>query len=113
MLSITDLTYRIAGRALLEGASAQIPDGWKIGLVGRNGTGKSALFGLSAGELQADGGALELKNRARLGLVAQEAPGGDHTAMDVVLAADTERARLLAESDTETDGEKLAEIHIR
>ena len=55
MLIISDLTYRIAGRTLIENASVTIHDGAKVGLVGRNGTGKTTLFNLVAGDLAADG----------------------------------------------------------
>jgi ATP-binding cassette subfamily F protein 3 len=113
MLSITELTYRIAGRTLLDSASAQIPDGWKVGLVGRNGTGKSTLLALVSGELQPDGGSIDMKSKARIGLVAQEAPGGDKTPIEIVLDADTERAALLHEAETSHDGERLAYVHSR
>ncbi len=56
MLQITDVTYRIAGRTLLEGASASIPAGHKAGLVGPNGAGKSTLLKLMTGVLAVDGG---------------------------------------------------------
>ncbi len=111
MLSIADLTYRIAGRTLLDAASARIPDGWKVGLIGRNGTGKSTLLGLILGELQPDQCAVE--HTGRVGIVAQEAPGGDTLPIDLVLAADSERAKLMADAETETDAEKLAHVHER
>ena len=113
MLAITDLTYRIAGRTLLENASARIPDGWKVGLVGRNGTGKSTLLGLILGTLQPDAGAIEVSGGGRIGMVAQEAPGGDQTPIDHVLAADRERAALMAEADAAPDAARLAAIHDR
>ncbi len=113
MLAITDLTYRIAGRTLLENASARIPDGWKVGLVGRNGTGKSTLLGLILGMLQPDAGAIEVSGGGRIGMVAQEAPGGDQTPIDHVLAADRERAALMAEADAAPDAARLAAIHDR
>ncbi|MBR0671933.1 ABC-F family ATP-binding cassette domain-containing protein [Neoroseomonas soli] len=113
VLSIRDLTIRIAGRPLLEGANLQIDDGRKVGLVGRNGAGKSTLLRAITGELQPDGGEIRLAARARLGHVAQEAPGGDVSLLDIVLAADTERAALLAEADSHPDPHRLAEIHDR
>ena len=76
MLQIKDLTYRIAGRTLLDGASLHVPVGHRFGLIGRNGTGKSTLFKLITGELHADGGSIELRKGARLGVLPQEAPGG-------------------------------------
>jgi ATP-binding cassette subfamily F protein 3 len=113
VLSLRDLTIRIAGRALLDGANLQIDAGRKVGLVGRNGAGKSTLLRAITGELQPDGGEIRLAARARMGQVAQEAPGGDDSLLDIVLAADTERAALLAEADAHPDAARLAEIHDR
>ncbi|MGV3650651.1 MAG: ATP-binding cassette domain-containing protein, partial [Devosia sp.] len=91
MLTITNLTYRIQGRELFEGASVVLPTGSKTGFVGKNGTGKTTLFHLIQGHIGADSGSIELQRRARIGAVAQEAPAGDETALDVVMGADTER----------------------
>ncbi|WP_040612580.1 ABC-F family ATP-binding cassette domain-containing protein [Teichococcus cervicalis] len=113
VLAIRDLTIRIAGRPLLEGAELAVEPGRKIGLVGRNGAGKSTLFRAITGEIQADGGEIRLASRARMTHVAQEAPAGSANLLDTVLAADTERARLLAALETETDGARLGEIHER
>jgi ATP-binding cassette subfamily F protein 3 len=113
MLTITDLTYRIAGRTLLDRSSARIPDGWKVGLVGRNGTGKSTLLGLILGDLQLDGGTIDTSAGARIGIVAQEAPGGEQTPIEHVLAAAVERAALLHEAETEPEPDRLGPIHDR
>ncbi|HKF74082.1 MAG TPA: ABC-F family ATP-binding cassette domain-containing protein [Stellaceae bacterium] len=113
MLTITNLTYRIAGRTLIEGASAQINAGWKVGLVGRNGTGKSTLLDLIRGERQSDGGEIRLQNDVRIGFVAQEAPGGDMTPLEAVLAAADERARLLAEAESTQDPHRIGEVQNR
>lgn len=113
MLHINDLTYRIGGRMLLEGATAVIPRGHRVGLVGRNGSGKTTLFNLIAGELAVDGGEIRLRSRARLGRVAQEAPAGDHSLIEEVLAADIERTSLMAEAETATDPHRIADIHTR
>jgi ATP-binding cassette subfamily F protein 3 len=113
MLSLVELTYRVGGKTLLENASAQINAGWKVALVGRNGAGKSTLLELIRGTLQADGGNILLPKETRIGLVAQEAPGGAATPLEAVLAADEERARLLAAADASHDGERAAEIHDR
>ena len=72
MLSIENLTYRIAGRVLLEGASLSLPAGHHAGLVGRNGSGKSTLLKLIAGDLHADAGDVSLPNGTRIGMVAQD-----------------------------------------
>lgn len=113
MLQINDLTYRIEGRPLLSNASATIPQGHKVGLVGRNGTGKTTLLRLITGELTPDDGSISWPKATRLGYVEQEAPGGDDTLIDWVLAADVERAALLAEAETATDPERIADIQIR
>ncbi|WP_181701915.1 ABC-F family ATP-binding cassette domain-containing protein [Chthonobacter albigriseus] len=113
MLTISDLTFRIGGRVLLEKASVVIHDGAKVGLVGRNGTGKTTLFSLIAGELSAESGTIEMKRAAKLGRVAQEAPGTAQSLIDFVLAADTERVALLAEAETATDPHRIAEIQVR
>jgi len=113
VLAIRDLTIRIAGRPLLDGASLQIDPGRKIGLVGRNGAGKSTLLRAITGEIQPDGGEIRLARRARLGHVAQEVPGGTDSLLDVVLAADGERAALLAELKAGADAARIAEIHER
>jgi len=113
MLTISNLTYRIEGRPLLEEASVVIPDGAKVGFVGKNGSGKTTLFHLIEGHLGADGGNIEINRRARIGGVAQEAPAGDETVLEVVLAADKERTALLAEAETATDPHRIGDIHIR
>ena len=113
MLVVQDLTFRIAGRTLLEGASVVVPTGAKAGFVGKNGTGKTTLFKIVTGEWSAESGTAEVPRGARIGQVAQEAPGSEITLLDFVLAADKERASLLAEAETATDAERIAEIHTR
>jgi ATP-binding cassette subfamily F protein 3 len=113
MLKIEDITYYVEGRPLFEGASATIPTGHKVGLVGRNGAGKTTLFRLIRGELALEGGAITLPQRARIGGVAQEVPSSDTSLLDTVLAADTERASLMAEAETAHDAHRIAEIQAR
>jgi len=113
MLKIEDITYSVEGRPLFEGASATIPTGHKVGLVGRNGAGKTTLFRLIRGELALEGGSISLPSRARIGGVAQEVPSSETSLLDTVLAADEERAALLAESQTATDPTRIAEIQSR
>jgi ATP-binding cassette subfamily F protein 3 len=113
VLSIRNLTLRIGGRALMEGADMTLDTGRRLGLVGRNGAGKSTLLKAIIGDLQPDGGDIRLAARARLGHVAQEAPGGDGSLLDAVLAADTERAGLLAALEAEPAADRAAEIHER
>jgi ATP-binding cassette subfamily F protein 3 len=113
MLNINNLTYRIQGRVLLEDASLVLPDGVKAGFVGKNGTGKTTLFHLIQGHIGADSGSIEVNKKARIGAVAQEAPAGNETVLEVVLAADKERSALLAEAETATDPHRIGEIHMR
>jgi ATP-binding cassette subfamily F protein 3 len=113
MLHINDLSFRIEGRPILDCATAAIPEGRKVGLVGRNGAGKTTLLRLIAGDLHPDGGAITVPRGARIGRVAQEAPGGEESLIDWVLAQDSERARLLAEADTAADPHRIAEIQVR
>jgi ATP-binding cassette subfamily F protein 3 len=113
MIKLHDISYSVEGRPLLENASATIPAGHKVGLVGRNGTGKTTLFRLIRGELSLETGSIELPRRARIGGVAQEVPGNDISLLDTVLAADTERAELLAEAERADDPNCIAEIQTR
>ena len=114
LLQIRDVTIRIAGRTLLDGASLTIEPGRRVGLVGRNGAGKSTLLKAIWGDLAVDGGDIRLANRARMAQVRQEAPGGDQSLLDVVLEGDPERLSLLAEADNPaTPLDRLAEVHDR
>ena len=113
MLRISSISYSVAGRPLLEEASVTVPEGHKIGIVGRNGTGKTTLFRLIRGELTLDSGEISLPARARIGGVAQEVPGNEVSLIDTVLAADTERAELMAEAETATDAGRIADIQTR
>ena len=111
MLRISDISYSVEGRPLLVGANAVIPDGHKVGLIGANGAGKTTLFKLIRGELGLDGGEISLPTKAKIGGVAQEVPANEVSLLDTVLAADTERASLMAE-ETE-DPSRIAEIQTR
>ena len=113
MLKIADITYSVEGRPLFEGASATIPTGHKVGLVGRNGAGKTTLFRLIKKELALESGDISMPSRARIGGVAQEVPSSSTSLIDTVLAADTERAALLMESETAHDPHRIAEIQHR
>jgi len=113
MLTVTDLTFRMQGRLLLERANLRVAQGSHLGFVGRNGTGKTTLFKLITGDLSAEAGDLNLRRRARIGQVAQEAPGNDVSLLDTVLAADTERTELLEEAETAQDAGRIADIHTR
>ena len=113
MLHINDLTFHIEGKRIFDAATAGIPTGHKVGLVGRNGAGKSTLLRLITGEIHPDDGSITMTRGARIGYVAQEAPGGDKSLIAWVLEADTERAALLAEAETATDANRIGEIQVR
>lgn len=113
MLHINDLTYRIEGRPLFTKATLAISQGHKVGLVGRNGTGKSTLFRLIKSEISPDDGEINLRKNMRLGAVDQEVPSGPQSLMATVLAADKERASLLKEAETAKDPLRIAAIHTR
>jgi ATP-binding cassette subfamily F protein 3 len=113
VLHINDITLRLGPRVLFDKASAALPEGARIGFVGRNGTGKTTLFKMIADELQPDLGGISIPKQMKMGRVEQEAPGGPGSLIDFVLAADTERAKLLEEAETAKDPQRIADIHTR
>ncbi|MFC7500219.1 ABC-F family ATP-binding cassette domain-containing protein [Enterovirga sp. GCM10030262] len=113
MLSLNAITVRLGGRTILDRATATLPPGSRVGLIGRNGAGKSTLMRVVAGMLEPDEGGAEMPRAARMGYIAQETPSGPGTPFETVLAADTERARLLHDAETSSDPHRLAEIHER
>ena len=113
MLQISELTYSIDKRPLIDNASLTLPSRARAGLVGRNGAGKTTLFRLIAGELLPDTGTISLPRNMRIGQVAQEAPAGEDALIDVVLAADSERTALLSQAATASDPFRIAEIQTR
>jgi len=113
MLNINGLTVRLGGRTILDRASAAIPPGAHVGLIGRNGAGKSTMVKAVIGLIDPDEGSVEMPRRTRLGYIAQEAPSGTASPFETVLAADVERARLMDEAETWTDPHRLGDIHDR
>src|SRR5437868_3647699 len=113
MLSISEISVRIAGRLLIDHGSAQIVPGARVGLVGRNGVGKSTLFSAIRGELPTETGSITIPPRWRMGSLAQEAPNGPESLIEIVLRADVERDALLREADTAHDPHRIAEIQTR
>ncbi|MEP2988549.1 MAG: ABC-F family ATP-binding cassette domain-containing protein [Parasphingorhabdus sp.] len=113
MLNFSNITVRLGGSTILEGAAAALPPGARVGLIGRNGAGKSTLMKVVAGMLEPDDGSVDLPKDARLGYIAQEAPAGQASPLETVLAADVERANLLVEAETTEDPHRVAEIHER
>src|SRR5258706_15917032 len=111
MLTIDNITVRIAGREILSRATANLPAGRRIGLVGRNGAGKSTLFKVILGQLHQDDGEISVPSSWRVGAVAQEAPGTDTSLLGTVLETDPQRLALLAEGEHESGGHRLGEIY--
>ncbi|HEX8445113.1 MAG TPA: ABC-F family ATP-binding cassette domain-containing protein [Sphingomonas sp.] len=113
MLNLNGITVRLGGRTILNRATAALPMRARVGLIGRNGAGKSTLMKVICGLMDSDEGAVEMPRGAKIGYIAQEAPSGTATPFETVLAADTERAALLIESEAETDPDRLGEVHER
>ncbi len=113
MLNINGITVRLGGRTIIDRATAALPGKSRIGLIGRNGAGKSTLMKVMMGHIEPDEGRLDMPRGTRIGYIAQEAPDGATTPVELVLAADTERAELLAESETCEDMDRFGEIHER
>jgi len=113
MIVLDDISLRIAGKLLLDHASAAIPEHARVGVVGRNGTGKTTLFRAILNEVDIETGSIRLPSRARIGRVAQEAPAGPETLLQMVLKADTEREALMQERETVSDPMRIAEVEHR
>ena len=115
MITLRNLTLRRGPKIVLQGATVTLNPGEKAGLVGRNGAGKSSLFALLAGRLQADAGDFELPPRWRIGEVAQQMPESDDGATDFVLLGDlplVEARRLLDLAEASNDGHAIADAHV-
>ena len=113
MLNISNLTYRIGARVLLDEASAAVNAGQRVGLVGRNGTGKTTLLKLITGALSPSEGSIEIPRRWSIGITSQEAPHGPQNLVDTVMAFDRELVSLMAEAETATDPDRIAAVHSR
>ncbi|GJL85920.1 MAG: glycosyl transferase family 1 [Micavibrio sp.] len=113
MLTVSDLTYKIGARTILDECDVTIMDNWKVGVVGLNGAGKSTLFKLIAGELTPDGGTVEMNAKQRMGMVRQDIPEVETSLLDLVLEAHKEMADLWKQTETEEDPNKIADIYQR
>lgn len=111
MLSVSNLTYKIGARTILDECDVTIMDNWKVGVVGLNGAGKSTLFKLIAGDLIPDGGTIEKNAKQRMGMVRQDIPEVETSLLDLVLEADEEMSTLWKQAETEEDPMKIAEIY--
>ncbi|MGI9247022.1 MAG: ABC-F family ATP-binding cassette domain-containing protein [Steroidobacteraceae bacterium] len=116
MIQFRHLTLSRGVRRLIEGASLQIHAGWRVGMVGANGSGKSSLFALQRGELQAETGDCEVPRDWKIASVAQETPPLPQPAIEFVLDGDTELRGVesaIVAADAARDGHALAELHAR
>ncbi len=114
MFTFENLTLRLGGKVLLSEASARIAARSRIGLVGRNGAGKTSLLKLITGVYQPDAGEIRAQKDVRIGVVSQEAPASTKTPLEVVLEADVERASLLKELEQEgLDTDRMVEVYDR
>lgn len=113
MLNLNGITVRLGGRTIIDNASAALPPRSRVGLIGRNGAGKTTLMKVMIGQLDPDDGSIDMPKATRIGYIAQEAPAGDATPFETVLAADLERAALMDESETCQDPDRLGELHER
>src|SRR5262245_6343841 len=114
MIQFRNLTLARGARRLIEDASLQIHPGWRVGLVGANGSGKSSLFALLRGELHPDRGDCELPSAWRIATVAQETPALAMPAIECVLDGDAELRSIESElAAIEHDGHRVAELHAR
>ena len=116
MIALRQVTFARAGRPLVIDASVQIHPGWKVGVVGANGCGKSSLFALLGGELHAESGDVELPASWHIARVAQETPALPDSALDFVLDGDAELRRIereLVDAEARNDGEAIGHLHDR
>ncbi len=113
MLTISDLTYKIGGRTILDECNITIMDNWKVGVIGLNGAGKSTLFKLISGDLKPDGGIISMSANQRMGMVRQDIPEVDTSLLDLVLEANEEMADLWRRTETEQDPNKISDIYER
>jgi len=114
MISLRNFALRRGQQLLLSGVDLSLHSGWRVGVVGRNGVGKSSLFAAIEGELEADQGDVELPNKLRIASVAQETPALSTAALDFVLEGDREVAALLAEENqalVAENWEAVAHVH--
>ncbi len=113
MLTVSDLTYKIGARTILDECNVTIMDNWKVGVIGLNGAGKSTLFKLISGDYTADGGTVSMSAKQRMGMVRQDIPEVETSLLDLVLEANEEMAALWKATETEEDPNKIAEIYQR
>ena len=116
MISFRNFALRRGERLLLSDVDLTLHAGWRVGVVGRNGTGKSSLFAAVRHEIEADRGDLDVPNRVRIASIAQEMPSLPDAAIDFVLAGDAavhDALQAEANAFANEDWEAVAEAHHR
>ena len=116
MIELKNLTLQRGLKVLLDKASITVNPGQRIGLIGKNGTGKSSLFALIKGEIMQDGGDILIPKHWKLAAVAQETPALEVSALDYVLQGDAELQSFqtaLNTAEAQNDGMKIAEYHAK
>lgn len=116
MIEIKNLTLQRGLKVLLDKANATVNPGQRVGLIGKNGTGKSSLFALIKGKITQDGGDVSIPKNWRLASVSQETPDLDISALDYVLQGDAELQAFqtaLRQAEAQNDGMKQAEYHAK
>mgnify|MGYP005748438237 FL=1 len=116
MIQLRNLRLTRGARILFEGASLQIHAGWRVGLTGANGSGKSSLFAMLRGELHQDQGDLDIPAAWVVAHVAQETPALARSALDYTLDGDAELRNVeaaLSEAEAAHDGTRIGELHAR
>ncbi len=116
MIELKNLTLQRGLKVLLDKASLTVNPGWRVGLIGKNGTGKSSLFALIKGEITQDGGDVLVPKHWKTAAVAQETPALDISALDYVLQGDAELQAFqtaLAQAEAQNNGMGIAEYHAR
>ena len=110
MLDVKNISYSISNRKLFENASFSIPSGYHVGLVGKNGIGKTTLFNLIDKNLLLDEGEINLQKRKKISLLQQEIPNTNLSILDYVLSTDSETQLLIEEFENSKDQNRIIEL---
>ena len=110
MLDVKNISYSISNRKLFENASFSIPSGYHVGLVGKNGIGKTTLFNLIDKNLLLDEGEINLQKRKKISVLQQEIPNTNLSILDYVLSTDSETQLLIEEFENSKDQNRIIEL---
>ena len=110
MLDVKNISYSISNRKLFENASFNIPSGYHVGLVGKNGIGKTTLFNLIDKNLLLDEGEINLQKGKKISVLQQEIPNTNLSILDYVLSTDSETQLLIEEFENSKDQNRIIEL---